>query len=355
MKLNAVTYSLVVLVALVPVKSLRWHNSSNASIDHNVKQIAQIPVITDWYYGHTTGRGIWKWDNALRAYQVLFLPLAAESAHPLKLGEVGVQSGGSLLMWKAVLGQNSLIYGFDINPACMKFNDASTKITIGDQADPNMWSAFFARTTPSLDILIDDGGHTPTQMLNTLFYTFPHINPGGFVVIEDIHGEHYLQSFYTPAAHVLGKWYSQGLVQSVHLYPYLLVVRKAGGSARIPIQEPAGAKVNDMEAMQDAINKRVASTISVQNPAWNALLAEDSLNRLFTSFSHLNGYDFYDVPSGCHKTKASVCANYVNNNPIQSFVTRVDIYPTNFVVHVASTPPVIQAVRMGTEWMGYGL
>merc|ERR1719281_510784 len=80
---------------------------------------------------------------------------------PLAVAEVGVQSGGSILMWQAVLGAQIKFYGLDINPGCNKFKDAATSITIGDQADPKMWNSFFSTVTNTLDILVDDAGHTP--------------------------------------------------------------------------------------------------------------------------------------------------------------------------------------------------
>merc|ERR1719247_3827036 len=107
----------------------------------------QPTTFPGFYNSHTTGRGIWKWSNSLDAYQRHFAPMAGQAE--LALGEVGVQSGGSILMWKAVLGAQLKFYGFDINKNCMQFADATTVITIGDQGDVKMWNSFFSKTSKS--------------------------------------------------------------------------------------------------------------------------------------------------------------------------------------------------------------
>jgi hypothetical protein len=50
--------------------------------------------------------------------------------------EIGIYSGGSLLMWKEYFGENAKIYGVDIHESGRGFEDERTKVFIGDQA-PN--------------------------------------------------------------------------------------------------------------------------------------------------------------------------------------------------------------------------
>jgi len=40
---------------------------------------------------------------------------------------------------------------------------------------------------PRIDILIDDGGHTPAQQIATLEELYLHIQPNGVYVCEDLH------------------------------------------------------------------------------------------------------------------------------------------------------------------------
>jgi len=100
--------------------------------------------------------------------------------------EIGIYSGGSLLMWKEYFGENAKIYGVDIHESCRAFEDERTKVFIGDQADRSFW-ADVKKTAPFIDIVIDDGGHLPEQQLVTLEELLPHVRPGGVYFCEDIH------------------------------------------------------------------------------------------------------------------------------------------------------------------------
>lgn len=309
-----------------------------------------------FYDNHMTGRGVWKWANALDAYDRHFQAWKGQS---VMIAEVGVQSGGSILMWQGVLGSQIQTYGFDINPNCKKFEAPGVVVTIGDQGDPAMWKSFFSTVTPSLDILIDDGGHEPEQMLTTLYEVYPHISSGGFLVIEDIHGQHYGQSFFAPAAQYLGQQASSGWVDSVHVYPFLLVVQKSGPSMTLPaanLEFAANAPVVDsFEALWAALPQNPGGTIVLRNPTWGPFLTSAGLVNFFAVFIHLHDYGYYDAPPGCATTSAAICTNVVQNSLAQAAVSGIHIYNDRLVVEVPATPPLIQAVRRGTEWQGYGL
>lgn len=325
------------------------------SLAQNATSVQVAPATFEGFYNsHTKGRGIWKWGNALVAYQRHFG--SAWAGHPVKFAEVGVQSGGSILMWQAVLGQQCHVYGIDINTACGKFADPTTTITIGDQADVAMWTKFFTETTPNLDVLVDDGGHTPTQMLVTLQQVFPRTNPGGFVAIEDIHGTHYVNSFFHPAATFLGQQSAQGLLKAVHVYPFLLVAEK-GGTSSLPASDLAlapAATVNSFEALWSALPANVGKSVAVVNPGWGSLLTEVNLKGIFSQFGSLHAYESKDTPPGCATTPVAVCTMTVVNSQGQNSITGVHVFSDRLIVEVAATPPVIHAVRKGTEWLPYG-
>lgn len=306
-----------------------------------------------WVGSHLTGRGIWKWSNSLDAYQRHFAPLAGRA---LSLCEVGVQSGGSIEMWKAVLGDKLHYYGIDINAGVQKFADASTTIVIGDQADINMWNTFYTNTAKTLDILVDDGGHQPHQMGLTLHTSFPHINPGGFIAIEDIHGRNYVQQFFWPAAQSIGAWNAQGQVESVHLYPFELIVKKAGAPPGTPAAVfPAPATiVNSFQQLWAVLPGYVGKWISVQNEAWGPFLGEQALRSIFAEMASMHDFAMVDTPPGCATTAAPVCTNTVRNSQGQMSLVGVHIFATNMLIEVAPSPPVIHATRRGTEWLPYG-
>jgi len=310
------------------------------------------PTFQQWYDSHNEGRGIWKWSNSLAAYERHFKPLVGT---PVAVSEVGVQSGGSILMWKAVLGEQIHFYGLDINPGCNKFKDHTTSITIGDQADPNMWKNFYSKVVNKLDILVDDGGHTPTQMLVTLQETFPHLNAGGFVAIEDIHGRSYTQTFFHPAAQTISAWHTAGQVSSVHVYPFLMVVHKSGG-AHPALDLPAASQtVADFPAFYAILDSSPGQYVAIENPSWGSFLSAAALSNIFTELSPLHDYAMTDNPPGCATSTAAVCTNTITPSNYQAKVVGVHIFANRMIMEIAAAPPaVINAVRKGTEWLPYG-
>lgn len=322
---------------------------------HKLNQTnGQAPAsFPDYYNSVLAGRGIWKWNTALWAYQRHF---AGYIGKPVSLAEVGVQSGGSLLMWKNVLGPQSKLYGLDINPACSQFAEPGVDITIGDQGDWNMWQAFIQKVGTGLDILVDDGSHLAPHMFTTFTAIFPHTHPGGFIAIEDIHGTHYAHSFFAPTAQYLAHVATTGQVHSVHLYPTLLVVRKAGQNLADAPFAGAATPVADFQGMWTAINTNPPGThIVLRNPAWPTLFTNDALANFFNSFIDLHAGAFKDTPPGCSSTSAAVCTNAIEPMAwLQTRVSGVHIYQTHAVIEIPAVPPVISAVRKGTQWIEYG-
>jgi cephalosporin hydroxylase len=345
MSLSTLLVTILCVVAVDAVSNRRIRGIAKNSTTQ------QTVTFQQWYNNHNAGRGIWKWANALDAYQRHFAALVGQ---PLSVAEVGVQSGGSILMWQAVLGQSIKFYGLDINPGCNKFKDAQTSITIGDQADPTMWNNFYTNVVHTLDILVDDGGHTPEQMQVTLQMSFPHLNPGGFIAIEDIHGRHYTQSFFHPAAQAISAWHIAGQVASVHVYPFLLMVQKAGGT-HPGLEIPAVSKtVHDFPAFYGLLDSVPGQFIAIENPAWGPFLSAATLSNIFTELAPLHDYALTDNPPGCATSTAAVCTNTVTNSNYQAKVIGVHIYAQRLVLEVAAKPVVINAVRKGTEWLPYG-
>lgn len=55
----------------------------------------------------------------------------------------------------------------------------------GSQDDIAFLDSFINRTK-FFDVIIDDGGHTMSQQLTSVFKLLPIVKPGGFYVIEDL-------------------------------------------------------------------------------------------------------------------------------------------------------------------------
>jgi len=354
------------------LRGVRTHNGT-ASATATSKEVMvsaqnkteQAPAATaggttfeTWYKHVTTGRGVWKWSNALTAYDRHLLPQFQNK--PVVGAEVGVQSGGSILMWHQVLGAQSVIHGLDINPACARFVGPKTSITLGDQGDPEMWKSFFTKVTPSLDFLVDDGGHFPDQMLTTTYAVFPKLKPAGVLAIEDIHGAHYYQSFFQPLAQYLGAPAQAPMVASVHMYPYMVVIQKQGPGFTLydPTLLPeakisATGRISTVEEILPAVEEAPPGTLVVlENPSWGNFITANGLTYFFRDFNGLNQpQSMPDNPPGCASTSAPVCTSGTVNSHLQAKVIGVHVLPTKFVVEVASRPPVIEAVRHGDQWV----
>lgn len=100
--------------------------------------------------------------------------------------EVGVQSGGSLEMWRNYFGEGATIVGIDIDPRVLQNKVDGVDIIIGDQSDPSLWDSIFEKY-PNVDIFIDDGGHYMNQQISTFNRVFPRVNIGGVYICEDTH------------------------------------------------------------------------------------------------------------------------------------------------------------------------
>lgn len=123
-----------------------------------------------------------KWERYFHAYHQQFQKYRGKEVHML---EVGVQSGGSVLLWRWYFGDKFHYYGVDINPACQQFQNSWSQIFIGDQANKSFWKDMKAKI-PKLDIFLDDGGHTMNQQIVTFEEMFDHVKPGGIFACEDL-------------------------------------------------------------------------------------------------------------------------------------------------------------------------
>lgn len=122
-----------------------------------------------------------KWENYFSIYEFYLKNFIGKS--PVML-EIGVQYGGSLRMFQQYLVNASLI-GIDINPDCKKLQGENIKIRIGSQNDKS-FLLNFADEFKSIDIILDDGGHTMEQQINSFEILFPTLKDGGIYICEDV-------------------------------------------------------------------------------------------------------------------------------------------------------------------------
>ena len=192
--------------------------------------------IEEYFDSVRTGPGVWKWRSYFDVYQRHLSRFRGTDVH---LAEVGIYSGGSLLMWRNYFGANAILHGIDIANATLLYDTnpqyGSPRIHIGDQSNETFWTSFRERV-PRVDVLLDDGSHLFSGQNVTLAMMLDHLSPGGVYICEDIH--HFSNPFLQTVvqkfisgrqglnvmSHGTPKW--QREIGSVSFYPYMVVVEK---------------------------------------------------------------------------------------------------------------------------------
>jgi len=110
----------------------------------------------------------------------------------IKLLEIGVLRGASLLLWKEVFPKGT-IYGIDKNTKIWKKflrKQRRIHVLVGRQEDQEFLKEKVIPCGP-FNIIIDDGGHTPEEQLASYEVMWPMLAPGGIYVVEDLHGNYW--------------------------------------------------------------------------------------------------------------------------------------------------------------------
>ena len=123
---------------------------------------------------------------------------------PIVFVEVGIHNGGSLFMWRKFFGDNARIIGIDLNPNAKELEKYGFEIFIGNQSENSFWKNFY-KEVGKIDILLDDGGHTSEQQINTVNKSVDFINNGGMIIVEDTHTS-YFRNFGYPSKYTFTKW-----------------------------------------------------------------------------------------------------------------------------------------------------
>lgn len=120
-------------------------------------------------------------------YQSHFEAIRNQRLNILEIGiggyEDSLAGGESLRMWKAYF-PHSRVYGIDIHDKSLH-NERRITTYQGSQIDRD----FLDRVVNSiggLDIVIDDGSHVNSHVIETFSFLFPRLNIGGIYAIEDL-------------------------------------------------------------------------------------------------------------------------------------------------------------------------
>lgn len=89
-------------------------------------------------------------------------------------------------MWREYFHPDSQIFGIDIDPEAAGHVAPGVKFFLGDQADPAFLQRVAAEIQP-LDVVVEDGGHTMNQMIQTFESLYAGMAPNGVFIVEDTH------------------------------------------------------------------------------------------------------------------------------------------------------------------------
>jgi len=116
-------------------------------------------------------------------YEELLRPLLDQD---VRLLELGVFKGGSLLLWRDYFARG-LISGLDLNTPALDDPSGRIKLFAGRQDDVELLDRIAAEVAPDgFDVIIDDCAHLGTVAETSFWHLFRrHLKPGGIYVVED--------------------------------------------------------------------------------------------------------------------------------------------------------------------------
>jgi len=132
-------------------------------------------------------------------YHLLYGPILAQQDAVSAVLEIGIgtnnldvvsnmgvsgKPGASLRAFREFL-PNAQIYGADIDRRIL-FSEERISTFVVDQTDFRSFDTIADAVGDSLDLIIDDGLHTPDANLATLLFGLERLKIGGWLVIEDI-------------------------------------------------------------------------------------------------------------------------------------------------------------------------
>jgi len=220
------------------------------------------------FFANEKHRLLHKWKHYFEIYDRHLQHLKGQKINIL---EIGISHGGSLEMWNYYFKGNVNIYAVDINPECKKFESDNVKIFIGSQEDPKFLKQL-KDSIPTIDVLIDDGGHTMKQQITTFNHLFDKVAENGIYICEDLHTSYWKDygggykkksSFIEFSKNLIDKlhgWHSKKVgvdsltesIQSLHYYDSVLVIEKR------KMEKPYDVKSGDPAINDIHVDKLVA-------------------------------------------------------------------------------------------------
>ncbi len=135
-------------------------------------------------YGHTDKDS----DHSyVESYERLLAPFKDK---PCKLLEIGVNFGGSAIMWHNYLRKSKLVLLDNRNVLMPHIKAAMNpnrwRLHVGNAYSPKIVAKMKKAHPNGFDIIIDDGPHSTESQQFVLTYYLPLLKNGGVLIIEDI-------------------------------------------------------------------------------------------------------------------------------------------------------------------------
>jgi len=165
------------------------------------------------YYRHG-GRIAYKWHHYLELYD---RHLGRFRGRPLRILELGIFGGGSLQIWKSYFGEQAVVHGLDIDPACAQFSEERIAAHIGNQSDV----VFLKKVVDEMggvDIVIDDASHRGSDQIASFEVLYPLLDTDGVYICEDTRASYWSQyggGYRKPGTFIE---YAKGLVDLLHAW-----------------------------------------------------------------------------------------------------------------------------------------
>lgn len=121
--------------------------------------------------------------NYSRQYEVL---LASMRERPVRILEIGVYNGGSLLAWKDAFSKSQCIVGVDIIQACKEHENINKSIFV-EILDATLPTSIdiLKKKYRHFDLILDDGSHINEHVIKSFELLFPLLTDGGIYIVED--------------------------------------------------------------------------------------------------------------------------------------------------------------------------
>ncbi len=174
----------------------------------------RLPTLNELAIKHQTDK------SHLHGYTVTVYPQFLDQARhfPVAMLEIGVLQGASLRMWdEYFIHPGAKLFAWDIKPECeqgipSRFTFQQVDCLSEDQVQ------VAARKLPNLDVVVDDGAHSPLSRKIPFEVLWDKLNSGGLYIIEDVrfNRQEELSSMILP----------KKSRSEVHIYGEVIVVRK---------------------------------------------------------------------------------------------------------------------------------